>query len=530
MGINGSFYGTTSNSAIKPKITWEAVANEGGNYSDVTATLTYSRIDSYMTYGHWAGSLTINGNTVSRSGHYIEITKDSNTLAITHTVRVKHNDNGSKTVVISAEGSISGTTLSSTAISATVTLETIPRAATIAASDGDIGSTVMVTVGKKSDSHRYQVTYTFGNQSGYLTEEGVSDRAAYTQAACLAFPLPESFYEEIPKKSTGVCKLKCTTYLKSTQIGTPQEASFTVRANSKRCGPLVTGTVTDSNPQTLALTGDETVLVRGASTALCVMEAQARYSAALAKKKIADTVITGDTLEITGIQQESIRFWVKDSRGYTAQMLAEPTVIPYFTPILRLEASRKDPISGEGQITARGSFYNGSFGAQDNSLRLRWRLNEGDWQELTPTLEGNNFSCGADLSGLDYTRSYNITVKASDALKSITVKGTIQPGIPVFDWGKDDFAFHVPVYVQDVNILEELQQVKQSDMGRLPAPVGASVGQCVRIKALDANGGISATEGMDQPALVPLTQAEYDALVTAGQVDKTILYLIVRDS
>ena len=45
MAINGSFYGKTGNTAIKPKITWEAVADEQGNYSDVTATLTYSRKD-----------------------------------------------------------------------------------------------------------------------------------------------------------------------------------------------------------------------------------------------------------------------------------------------------------------------------------------------------------------------------------------------------------------------------------------------------------------------------------------------------
>ena len=151
MASSGSFYGKTGNSAIKPKITWVAVSNEAGNYSDLTVTLTYSRKDNYSTYGHWAGTLTIDGNTQSRSGHYMVITKDSDTVAMSHTVRVSHNDNGSKTVIISATGSISETTLTYTAISGEVTLEDIPRAASIAASDGDIGSTVMVTIGKKSE-------------------------------------------------------------------------------------------------------------------------------------------------------------------------------------------------------------------------------------------------------------------------------------------------------------------------------------------------------------------------------------------
>ena len=74
MAISGSFYGTTSNTAIKPKIAWSAQANLEGNYSDVTATLSYSRTDAYKTYGYWAGSLSINGDKKTFSGKYIEIT------------------------------------------------------------------------------------------------------------------------------------------------------------------------------------------------------------------------------------------------------------------------------------------------------------------------------------------------------------------------------------------------------------------------------------------------------------------------
>ena len=160
MAISGSFYGTTSNTAIKPKITWSAQANLEGNYSDVTATLSYSRTDTYKTYGHWAGSLTIHGDTASVSGKYIEITKNSNTVTITHTVRVAHGDNGKKTVTISASGGITETSLTKTTISGKVVLEEIPRAASVGATDADIGSVSMVTIGKKSDSY----TYTLGWQ------------------------------------------------------------------------------------------------------------------------------------------------------------------------------------------------------------------------------------------------------------------------------------------------------------------------------------------------------------------------------
>jgi hypothetical protein len=208
---------------------------------------------------------------------------------------------------------------------------------------------------------------------------------------------------------------------------------------------VVTGTVTDINPRTIALTGEETRLIRGESTALCTIHTRARYEATLVQKKICDTVLTGDVLELPTIEAESIRFWAQDSRGYTIQEIVEIPMIPYFQPVLRFQAARKDAVSGDGELTVKGSFYNGSFGAQKNSLRLRWRLNDGDWQELKPTLEGNLFSAFAVVSGMDYTRSHRIILEATDALHSVTVLGEIHPGIPVFDWGKEDFAFHVPV-------------------------------------------------------------------------------------
>ena len=124
--INGYFYGKTSNTAIKPKITWTAQEDVAGNYSEVTAKLSYSRTDSYMTYGQWSGSITINGDKKTVSNQYLEITKNSNTGAITHTVRVPHNEDGTKTVTISAAGAIDGTTLSKTSFSCNVSLPEFP--------------------------------------------------------------------------------------------------------------------------------------------------------------------------------------------------------------------------------------------------------------------------------------------------------------------------------------------------------------------------------------------------------------------
>lgn len=488
MAISGSFYGTTGNSAIKPKITWSAEENIEGNYSDVTATLSYSRTDSYKTYGYWAGSLTINGNKKSVSGKYVEITKNSNTVAVSYTVQVPHDDDGTKTVTVSADGAISGTTLTKTTISGSVTLTSIPRAASVAATDADIGSVSMVTIGKKSDIYTYTVAYRFGELSGYLSEAGLADEAVSVTAASLAFPVPESFYYEIPAKASDICTLTCTTFLDGSPIGEAQQTTFTVRADPARCAPLLSVSAEDINSDTLALTGDKISFVRYVSTALCTVSAQSRYGAQITERKLNGETVTGDTVTLEAVQVDALRFTAKDSRGYTTEVTLVLNLLPYFVPSFRLSAARTDATSGEAMLNAEGSFYHGSFGLTANSLRLQYRINDGEAVEVEPELDGSSFRLQQLLEELDYTQSYSVRVTASDALSSQTVTARINPGIPVFDWGKADFAFHAPVSLSGNQLKDLADPTDDADAvnlgyaNRVFAPVGDYLTKCTTVK------------------------------------------------
>jgi len=462
MSISGSFYGTTGNSAVKPKISWSAVESIEGNYSDVTATLSYSRTDSYKTYGYWAGSLTINGNKKSVSGKYVEISKNSNTVTVTHTVRVPHNDDGTKSITISASGSISGTTLTKTTISASVALENIPRAASVAATDADIGSVSMVTIGKKSDLYTYTVAWQFGSLRGYLSDDGLSDEAVQVRVSSLAFALPEHFYYEIPDKASDLCTLTCTTFLDGSPIGSAQQCSFTVRADPARCGPVLRVSVKDIDPAAVALTGDPDTFIRYVSTAQCTLTAQARFGASIIRKKIAGETVLSDTLTLEKVDADSVHFAVRDSRGYTAEETADLELLPYFTPILRLSAARTDATSGDAVLQAEGSFYQGMFGSTGNDLRMQYQIGGGTPVSLTPEVEDGAFRLRAVLHDLDYTQSYQITVTVSDAISSVNATAMINPGIPVFDWSKDDFQFHVPVIVQGKELLSLVEGVSDT--------------------------------------------------------------------
>ena len=161
MALSGAFTGTTGNQSIFPTIKWSAVQSIDGNYSDVTATLYYSRSNSgYTTSGTWSGGITIDGQWTAGSRR-IDVGYQSGSLAMSVTVRVYHNADGSRNVTISAAGYISGTSLTSTDISQAVTLDTIPRATTpeLSASSVDMGAAVTISLPRASSSFTHKLWY-----------------------------------------------------------------------------------------------------------------------------------------------------------------------------------------------------------------------------------------------------------------------------------------------------------------------------------------------------------------------------------
>ena len=457
MALTGSFYGTTANSRIKPKIEWSAVQSVAGNYSDITATLRYSRTNTgYTTGGTWEGTIGIDTQTFSER-RYIEITHNSNTVAITATARIYHDSYGKKTVTISATGGIvnpSSSSLKNTSISATVELETIPRESTISAVKADIGSRSTVVVSRKNDGFTHSIAYRFGTLSGYIDAEGNPvDTEVKLRATTVNFLLPESFYEQIPDDPSGVCTLTCRTYSGSTQIGKEQKAEFTATAAESLCKPIVGGSIRDVNPVTVSLTGDDSVLVRYASTAQCQIAAQAQKGATIVEKRIGGVTTAEDILEISGSAAEVLRFEAVDSRGYLSVYDLPVKLLPYIVLTNDATVQRTDPTSGNAVLTLQGDCWYGNFGNRDNTLRYAYAVNNGDTHSGQPDMEQNGtYFTAIPLSGLDYTRAHTIDLTVSDGVMTASQKLTVQKGVPVFDWGENDFQFNVPVELPGLTI------------------------------------------------------------------------------
>lgn len=458
---------TSGGGYLMGKVEWSSTGDTASNQSSVTANFYVKKASStgiinVPTTGHWDCSLTINGSNIGQSVS-ASIAADW-VLMLTLTVPVAHNSDGTKSITIEASAwGPSGTSYSGlqTVGSGTAVLDNIPRASTIGATDANIGATSMIAVNRKSSGYTHSIAYKFGTLSGYVTSSGgVSTKESKFTNTSIAFTVPTSFYTQIPNAKTGKCTLTIKTYSGTTQIGDAQTCTFTATAAEANCKPTVSGTVVDSNDVTKALTGDDSTLVRYYSTALCTITATAKNSATISSKTIAGSAVSENTRSIPGVWFDSVSFTAKDSRGYSASATVNTTMVPYIDLTVNAEGARTDPTSGNATLTLKGNYYNGSFGAVDNALEVKYRIGNGEYISVTPTISDNTYSVSESLTGLDYTKTYTLEIVVSDKLASVSKNVTIGKGIPVFDWGESDMNFHVPLTVQSMTVVENLLLTK----------------------------------------------------------------------
>lgn len=474
MALSGTFYGTTTNEWVKPKIVWSAVQDVAGNYSDVTATLYYSRTNSgFETAGTWAGSITINADTLEESKR-LSITYNSDTQAITHTVRVYHDNYGAKSVSISATGGISISSMTATTISATVTLDTIARHTQIADATAQIGSTVNLVLTRKNGNFYHSLRYKnpVDGTYYYINANGDSVKTeTLLSAVSVPFKVPD-LYAAIPDSRSGTFTIECWTY----PTGDPAvwlddctSAVFTYTVDASACAPAVSATVEDTNAVALSITGNSGVLIRHVSNARVTVSATAKCSATVKDPAKDVSVQAGGSwhydsdlsFDFPAVEQSSFSLWVRDSRSYETYGTASAAgFVPYVKLTSNPYAKRLDQTGSSVVLTFTGRYYAGDIHNTPNVLQLWYQLEgQSGWTEVlqgdtgvswSVDTENSTYAVQVRLEGLSYTKAFFVKTCVRDLLGQkdtsydIYKDVTIPAGYPVFDWGEKDFAFHVP--------------------------------------------------------------------------------------
>lgn len=460
---SGSFNLTNSSknsggSYLAGKVEWSATTNKEKNYSAVTVSVYAKKANSSVditvgTGGSWGYSISIGGNTKTSA-----VSKNivaSFVKVASYTYNVPHNANGTKSITIKcsvtgpSDSNFAGLTTSG---SKTVALDDIKRISTVSATNANIGSKSTITIKRVSSELTHKLTYEFVDESGTISSK--------TSETSISWTVPTSFYSEIPKAKTGKCTITCATYDGSTEIGL-STCTITVTASESACAPAVSVSAVDVNDNTIALTGSNKKIVKGLSNVTVTTTVTAKNSASISSVSVScgSMSVTGTSVTFTGAESATIKATAKDSRGYsTTESASGLSLVKYVIPTINVAAVRESPTSNVVMVTATGNWFNGSFGATQNTLtvKVRYRLKTessyGSYTTMTLTKNGNTYSATATLTGLDYQSAYYVQVRAFDAYygeyessKYKTV--TLNKGIPVFDWGENDFQFNVPVHM-----------------------------------------------------------------------------------
>ena len=472
MALSGTINGrvTLNSQYMSFYIAWSAKQNVEGNYSDVTVTSYWKTNNTrwgFDTEGSRAASITINGNTTSISKRFDSTNgtgtgwKQENPWAIqTVTERVYHNSDGSKSISISARAngyaasygpSNSSDSSGDCTASGTISLDAIPRASKVSATNADIGSTSTITVSRYSTSFKHTVSFSCPGVSDTVIE---SD----SEASVIPWNVPVSIYATIPSAKYATITITCSTYSKATGalIG-ETTATMKAIANEEECKPTVYGTVTDVNATTVSLTGNATTLIRYKSTASCEIVATAKNSASISAQYVNGVSIPSGTVEIQNSEAVSFAFSATDSRGYSASALVKPTVIPYIPLTINPTFRRVSPTSNIITVEFYGNFFSGNFGASSNALKVKYRYKEYGTEtwSVYVTISASSINIPGDGtynsngavtlgSNFDYRKSYDLEIVAQDGsgtavLSEVSSMAQVTRGEPVFDWSNTDF-------------------------------------------------------------------------------------------
>lgn len=436
MASSGSFSGSIVSGHYKLRVDWSQAKNVSANTSTITCKM-YLVNDWSLSIGSRSNICTINGTAVAYSSSAISTTGTHSLGTASSTV--SHNSDGTKSITIKAvfniRATISGTYYESITASATVTLDSIPRASSVSAASVNLGAASTITISRASSSFTHTLTYKFGSASGTIVTK--------TTATSVSWTPPLSLSSQIPNATTGTCTITCTTYSGTTSIGSKTcMHTLTVPASVKpTIGSLTAERIDGDVP------ADWGIYVQTKSKAkLTINGAAGSYGSTIKSYSISGGGFTGAAVTLTtGFLNNygNITFMatVTDSRGrvsVAATLTIE--VVRYFTPYFERYSSQRCNSAGtlqdDGTYVLGNALYNRAPCENLNRVtRSIFYKKSSDTEWIN---SGYIFSSGDPIvfgSGNFSTEySYDIKYTIQDAFNTVSVIDLISTAAVVMDF------------------------------------------------------------------------------------------------
>ena len=396
----------------------ESNVNTANNTSVVTAKLYYYGNGVSWSNDRQPYRIVIDGTTYSGRSSFS--TSTSAQLLGTASKTVTHNDNGAKTVTVSASFA-TDVSLGTLTTSGNITLTTISRLSSLSVGNGTLGIAQTLTISEPTSSNNHKIKYTCGSKEGYI----LGSASATSTSNSVRWTPPISLAAQNTKGTSVAATITLYTFNgNGVSVGSKSYSiTLAIPASVK---PTLTIDVSDP-------TGYKDTYgnyVQGKSKIKVIPTATIAQGASIVEYEyvIGGTQYKGDTVETSAISQSgSITVKVKatDTRGRYAEVEQIVTVLAYSAP--SLEITRVERTDSSGVSNKNGAYLTAYFNSSIISLsslnkatlkvKTKKKTNTSWGTEVTIASEVSDYSVtgGNYTFAADTASSYDVMMTLSDS-------------------------------------------------------------------------------------------------------------------
>ena len=445
------------------------VSESSTSTANNTSALSYSLVltstgGSAQYNGAGSYAININGSRVRSGTVNLNVgTYGSVTLASGSTT-VGHNNDGSKTVSVSASYSSAASAYylpSSGSTSGSLTLTKIPRASKI---DTFTGSTVdgsfKVTYTKSVSTYTDKLRISIPNVKALMTIDYNTSGTSFTlDSASL-----EYIYSNYTTTQTVQLGAVMETYNGTTKIGESSEIKIDVSINAP---PSISSVILTETSGISGVGSTDVVAMLGKKSVKVTATAQHHASIKLIQvqngnvtKSVSDSSTA--TIGFDNLSSASFAVTVTDSRGFTVTKTVTGTYYDYFKPTIQsLTVARPTDTANTATISGKGAYWNGTIGSKANTITYTI-TDDASVSATTPTISGTAWTLSQPVSNVPYQSSFHFTVTIKDAFgQSETRQITLPSTTPVVWIGKSQVKVNGKSVNTAIAQAEELMQWKQ---------------------------------------------------------------------
>lgn len=445
--ITGSYRGWTVRSV------WSATQSVSGNYSDITVNHYLDLASGYnLNIGSRSNSCTVNGTTQNFTSGSINQRGGTVHLGTT-SYRVGHNNDGTKScslkTTFNIQATLSGVYTSSIVAEGTISLNTIPRAATIskATNFNDTGNPTITY----SNSAGNSVT----SLKAGIFLDGFTAVANYRDISktgtSYTFNLTDTERNAIRAAMPNSNTLSLRFYVQTVLGGQTYLNYTTATVTIVDGNPTFTAAYKDTNSSVVAVTQNDQLIVQNKSTLqVNITNASAKKSATLTT---ATCVLNGTTysgnisgssysfnigaLDISSNATATVT--VADSRGNTATQNLTIQMIAYYAPSAIITTERQNNFYSPTTVNVDAD-YASVDGKNSIQIKVRYKKTTTSTWSSYVTFQDNV----SQTLTLDNDYAWDLQTVITDLYSTVTYNTVVSRGMPIvyFDRLKNSVGFN----------------------------------------------------------------------------------------